>query len=309
MANRARHTQERTIRKKSPNMKRKIQRAFSWSVVSNHLSVKVYDSHANTFSSNVRGNAQREKLERKKYSLQEKSVRYEDSSNRILPTSEWNNGDGNGMSNTVMRKANVNHILSAECSSPPRISSLFSYEINGNGLGPSTAHMQNTMKSSVKERGSNGTISDIYRVESPSDSMLCRAFCHWNGRESTSPLTTGRWTATRQNRQKYNVLNPGAERKPDCILDTVNMYKKHSKEAKHNEKLINDIQLQAKLRPSSKTNSINFHDLKCGLQRPRRLSPLREKPRLPDAIEATKDKRFQQLLQSLAKVHTNQKMC
>lgn len=302
MAEKTRGVQNRTTRKKSLNMKRRFQRTMSMSVLSSHLSVKVYDSHADTASNGSRGYSQRNKLERKKYSLQEmRNTNHFESNYQRALVGEWKSRNGISPATTVLN-ASFNSIPYADYNLSYD-SNLLKNTSNKSRRDSAINNLQNKIRTYASDTSSTDSPREIISAEFSQDHLSCDDILSSNHKKSISAMTTGLLMPTRQNLSKYAVTDCYVDTKAEYISDTVKMYRKHSKEAKRREKSINDIQLQAKVRVSSKNNAINLHGLSYRSRKPRRLSPLREKPRLPEDNKAIKDNRFEKLIQSLTKVN------
>ena len=303
MAEKTRGVQNQAIRKKSLTLKRRFQRTMSLSVLSSHLSVKVYDSHADTSNKGLRRNRQRNKLERKTYSLQEMiGIDQIESNCQQTLVGERKSRYDTSPTTTVL-STSYNSISYTEHNSSNN-SSFLKRASNHSRLDSANDSLRNTIKTYVSDTRITDAPREITSAGYPQDYLSREGISSRNHKGSVSPMDTGHFMPARQKKwQKYAVSDCLADIKAECILDIVKVYSKHCKEAKRREKLINDIQLQAKVRASSKNRALNSYGLSCKSQRPRRLSPLREKPRLPEGNEAIKDNRFQNLIQSLTKLN------
>ena len=289
MPENARKIQKEAILDKARQGKRRLQRTFSMSVLNDHLSVKVYDSHAYISNTSVRGNAEQSKNLRKKYSC---GIRGNFESNHPLEFTGVNRQRAETLSTDTVKT----------CDNVPAIS----YSLPYNSSPFDGRSVQTELN--VHEKDVTG-IHDALENSKTDNHSECasRKQCLLNNAiDSASASTTRHWMPANF-RKRYTVLGPITGMNAGRIIDTVNIYKRHDHDARHKEKLISDIKMQAKLRISSNNNIVSIRGPRRGNQRPRRLSPLCKKPRLLEAKDAINDRRFQTLIQSLRKVNMNSK--
>ena len=288
MADKVRKMQKEASLEKARQGKRRLQRALSMSVLQDHLSVKVYDSHAYISSTSVRGNAEQKNL-RKKFSC---GITRNFESNHQLDFTDVSRQRAETLSTDTVKT----------CDNVPTIT----YSLPYNSSPRSGRRVQYELNLHEKDSTGIGDASENNNTDSHSECVSRKQFLNNNATDSGSASTARQWMSAKF-RKRYTVLGPITAMNAERIIDTVNIYKRHDHDARHKEKLISDIKLQAKLRISSNNNTGNIRGARRGNQRPRRLSPLRKKPRLLEAKDAINDRRFQTLIQSLRKVNMNSK--
>ena len=292
--------------------KRVLRRALSWSVLSDNLPVQVHDSHAYNVGTNASNKTRKKMIERKHNSL-------EDMRKILHPNTNTETCRSNNFDASCTGKANS---AKDELDS---VKATGSQSLNL-GIGSSKTSIclskekfHSSYNSATSESKHTGEIS--WKVDKNFDrypALLSagKGFEHSSNKDTESlRFETGRqWQSKRKIKQKYAVLPPIAEGKAESFVGTLDMYKKHRTESKRKKKLINDLQSQAKFRKVSKTKTVNFFAKRRESQKPRKLSPLRNKPHLPEIKEAIDvpyireplhDRRFQRLMQSLTKVDIN----
>lgn len=303
MANTRALVHSNTMTKQSgKKVRASYQRTLSMSVLNSHIPVQVTDSHA--YSHGTRAVIERKTLNKKFKSLDD--------------LGEIGEADLQERSNQVESiSKNTVEVLSIESVNSPSStdkSGDLSASKSTENFNLSRDRFSDNADLSIEQIKN----SKMTRSRKPSEGGNALSLNDDSVRESStgtgmlSPSVKRHCKSKRKKRRNRKGFPSLCEDKTEMSNGTIEVYKRHRNKAKHKENLINNIQSHAKTRNVAENGAVSSNSNKREPHRPRQVSPLRGKLRLPKLKksmelpyikEPIQDGRFERLLQSLSRVN------